>query len=84
MSIQNHLETILGKALAAKAAVEYTIDVVGQIQTLENENRLTPEIEAELLPHVEVVRDTPTPSEIEYAVLNDSLEAAENICKNAG
>lgn len=83
MSLQTHLTVILDKALAAKARAEAAISLVGQVQTLENENRMTPQIEADLEPYLETVGAATVPDAAEYEALDDALESAENICKNA-
>jgi hypothetical protein len=83
MSIQDHLTGILDKANAAIQRGQFAVSVVNQIQTLENENRLTPQIESALEPHLELIEDATTPTTSEYEDLDDALTEAENICKNA-
>jgi hypothetical protein len=83
MSLQNHLTIILGKANAAIERGQFAVSVVNQIQTLENENRLTPQIEAALEPHLELIEAATMPDELEFDNLDFALTSAENICKNA-
>jgi hypothetical protein len=83
MSLLNHLTIILGKANAAIERGQFAVSVVNQIQTLENENRLTPQIEAELEPHLELIEAATMPDELEFENLDFALMSAENICKNA-
>jgi phage shock protein A len=83
MSLSDHLTGILDKANAAIQRGQFAVSVVNQIQTLENENRLTPQIESALEPQLEIVRDATTPTASEYEDLDDALTEAENICKNA-
>jgi hypothetical protein len=83
MSLLNHLTIILGKANAAIERGQFAVSVVNQIQALENENRLTPQIEAALEPHLELIEAATMPDELEFDNLDFALTSAENICKNA-
>ena len=79
MSITNHLAIILGKAKDAQSRANLTVNFIERIQTLENNGDLTPAIEAELLPHIEILEAATVPGSSEYANLDSALSGIKGI-----
>lgn len=71
----SHLTGILDKANAAKIRADRTIEVVNRIEN----TMLTPVQERDLEPYLDTLNNSPVPSEVEYATIDEALDGIDGV-----